>query len=163
MTCAPTLVQALAGVWPIHDARQSSDFRRVNASPPLQTPFLVCCLFGVAVKRLRVQEHKQLSLSYSSEGTESPSLFLTHKPRFLSPSPQLTRRRSRVQVALEMLKELENDGSLPRRNLLRATTLATACGERCVTSASSPHLTPMPDPHTDGPPSFTHTWGGHIG
>jgi hypothetical protein len=34
-------------------------------------------------------------------------------------------------MALEMLTELEDDGFLPRRNLLRATTLSTACGERC--------------------------------
>jgi hypothetical protein len=61
-----------------------------------------------------------------------------------------------VQVALEMLKELENDGSLPRRNLLRATTLSTACGERygcCF--LSTPHPTGRPRSLSPTQPSYS--------
>lgn len=59
-----------------------------------------------------------------------------------------------MQVALEMLKELENDGSLPRRNLLRATTLSTACGERyaCCPSLHTSQQCQANIPHTETVP-----------
>jgi hypothetical protein len=43
LTGGPTLVQALADVWPVHDARQSSDFRRVNASASSPSPHQFGC------------------------------------------------------------------------------------------------------------------------